>query len=98
MKRKQDEAGTLEDSNMPEGGKEAETRKETTKDSKDRSVPEAEEKDHFKRIWICWYQYRWKLQKIKNMSYKCLKRFFIPFINVEVQIKVIMRYYFLPLD
>ena len=27
MKRKQDEAGTLEDSNMPEGGKEAETRK-----------------------------------------------------------------------
>lgn len=95
MKRKQDEAGTLKDSNMTEGDKEAETRKETTKDSKDRSVLEAKEKDHFKRIWICWYQYLWNLQK---KSYKYLKRCLIPFINVEVQIKVIMRYYFLPLD
>ena len=44
MKRKQDEAGTLEDSNRPERDKEAETRKETTKDSKDGSVLEAKEK------------------------------------------------------
>ena len=35
------------------GGKEADTRKETRKDSKNRSVLEAKEKDHFKRIWIC---------------------------------------------
>ena len=34
----------------------------------------------------------------KKKSYKYLKRCLIPFINVEVQIKVIMRYYFLPLD
>lgn len=45
-------------------GKEAETRKETTKDSKDRSVLEAEERS-FPREWICWYQYLWKLQKPK---------------------------------
>lgn len=50
MKWKQDEAGTLEDSNIAEGGKEADTRKEITKDSKNRSVLEAKEKDHFKRI------------------------------------------------
>lgn len=56
------------------GGKEADTRKETRKDSKNRSVLEAKEKDHFKRIWICWYQYLWNLQKNKNTSYKYLKR------------------------
>lgn len=50
MKWKQDEAGTLEDSNIAEGGKEADTRKEITQDSKNKSVLEAKEKDHFKRI------------------------------------------------